>query len=203
MTTPNGPSSPTDGRVGEVVRASTTEFETGCYELYQSPPLGALVVCGEETPIFGVVADSLTESMDPTRPPAPRGAGMASEREVYDDNPQLSRLLSTRFTSLAVGHMSGSDIRWRLAPNPARILSFVRICDDDETRDFSAEVGFLPRLLDARVGSPDEFVAAYLRRCAAVHSDPESFVIRAGKEIAGMLPGQLRRVSAILRTATS
>ncbi len=191
------------GRIGEVVRASTTEFETECYELYQSPALGSLVLCGETAPVFGIVADSVTESLDPTRPPAPRGAGMATESDVYADNPQLSRLLATRFTSLTVGHLDGTDIRWRLAPNPPRILSFVRLCDDDETRDFSAEVSFLPRLLDARVGSPDEFVGAYLRRSAAVHADPEAFVIRAGKELAGMLPGQLRRVTAILRTATA
>ncbi len=204
MSTPEiGHSEASSGRVGEVVRASTTEFETECYELYASPPLGALVICGEEIPVFGIVADSVTESLDPTRPPAPRGASMASEREVYIDNPQLSRLLATRFVSVAVGHMDGSDIRWRLAASPPRILSFVRVCDDDETHDFSVNVGFLPRLLDARIGSPDEFVAAYLRRSAAVHSDPEAFVVRAGKELAGMLPGQLRRVTAILRTATS
>ena len=195
--------SPSPERLGEVVRASTTEFETECYELYQGPALGSLVLCGTENPVFGIVADSVTENLDPTRPPAPRGAGMATESEVYADNPQLARLLATRFTSLAVGHMDGSEIKWRLAPSPPRILSFVRLCDDDETRDFSAEVSFLPRLLDARVGSPDEFVGAYLRRSAAVHADPESFVIRAGKELAGMLPGQLRRVTAILRTATS
>ena len=191
------------GRVGEVVRASTTEFETECYRLYESPPLGSLVACGQSGVVFGVVADAVTESLDPTRPPAARGEGMASEREVYDENPQLDRLLATRFTSVTVGHLEGSEIRWRLAPQPPRILSFVRVCDDDETRDFSAGVDFLPRLLDARVGSADEFVAAYLRRSAATHRDPDAFIVRAGRALAGSLPGQLRRVTAILRTATS
>lgn len=204
MASPNKTPSPSTGdRVGEVIHASTTEFVTECYELYASPALGALVVCGEANPVFGVVADSVTESLDPTRPPAPRGADMATEREVYADNPQLSRLLATRFTSVAVGHTQGTEIRWRLAPTPPRILAFVRVCDDDQVRDFSAEVSFLPRLLDARIGSPDEFAAAYIRRAAATHSDPETFIVRAGKELTGRLPGQLRRVTAILRTATA
>jgi len=30
-------------RVGEVIEASTTEFVTECYELYELPPLGSLV----------------------------------------------------------------------------------------------------------------------------------------------------------------
>ncbi len=43
-------------RLGEVIEASTTEFTTQCYELYESPPLGALVRCGGGPSVMGVVA---------------------------------------------------------------------------------------------------------------------------------------------------
>ena len=63
--------STTSSRVGEVVEASTTEFATQCYELYEAPPLGSLVRCGEEPSVLGVVADIATRSMDPSRRPTP------------------------------------------------------------------------------------------------------------------------------------
>ena len=206
MTTPmEGPQS--DGtpglgeRVGEVVRSSSTEFETQCYRLNCAPAIGALVACGEHDQIFGVVADSVTESLDPSRTLVPKGADLATESEVYSANPQLSRLLATRFTSIAVGHLDAGVIRRRLAPSPPRILSFVRVCSGDEVRDFSASVTFLPDLLGTRVGSPDQVVAAFVRRAAAAHPEPQEFIVRAGKELAGRLPGQLRRLEAILRMA--
>ncbi len=189
------------GRVGEVVRSSSTEFETECYRLNCAPPIGALVACGEDDLIFGVVADSVTESLDPSRTPVPKGADLATESEVYSTNPQLSRLLATRFTSVAVGHLDAGVIRWRLAPSSPRILSFVRVCSGDEVRDFSASVAFLPDLLGTRVGSPDQVAAAFIRRAAASHPEPREFIVRAGKELAVRLPGQLRRVAAILRMA--
>ena len=190
------------GRVGEVVRSSSTEFETQCYRLNCSPAIGALVACGEEDQVFGVVADSVTESLDPSRTLVPKGADLAAESEIYSANPQLSRLLATRFTSVAVGHLDAEVIRWRLAPSPPRILSFVRVCTGEELRDFSASVAFLPDLLGARVGSPDQVAAAFIRRAAAAHLEPQEFIVRAGKELAGRLPGQVRRVAAILRMAS-
>lgn len=189
------------GRVGEVVRSSSTEFETQCYRLNCAPAIGALVACGEDDQIFGVVADAVTESLDPSRTLVPKGAELATESEVYSANPQLSRLLATRFTSVAVGHLEAGVIRRRLAPSPPRILSFVRVCSVEEVRDFTASVAFLPDLLGTRVGSPDQVAAAFIRRAAAAHPRRQEFIVRAGKELAGRLPGQLRRVAAILRMA--
>ena len=190
------------GRVGEVVRSSSTEFETQCYRLNCAPAIGALVACGEDDQIFGVVADSVTESLDPSRTLVPKGAELATESEVYSANPQLSRLLATRFTSVAVGHLEAGVIRRRLSPSPPRILSFVRICSVEEVRDFTASVAFLPDLLGTRVGSPDQVAAAFIRRAAAAHPRQQEFIVLAGKELAGRLPGQLRRVAAILRMAS-
>ena len=199
----NGPDNrPVGGRLGEVVRSSSTEFVTQCYELNRSPSMGSLVTCGEVSQIFGVVGEVATESLDTTRPLVPKGRDLDTEAEVYSANPQLSRLLTTRFTSITVGHAEAGSISWRLAPNPPRPLSFVRECTDEELRAFSASVSFLPGLLSSRVGSPDQVTGAFIRHAASAHPDPEEFVVRAGRELAGRLPGQLRRVAAIIGMAT-
>ena len=158
----------TSRRVGEVVRASTTEFETQCYDLYDAPSLGCLVKCGVASPVYGIVANVSTESLDPVRPPVPRGAAEESEDAVYWNNPQLKRLLATRFQSVAVGHFADGEVRRYLGPSPPRILSFVHTCDTDEVRAFSESLEFLPVLLGSPTGPQDEVIASFLGRPAAL-----------------------------------
>lgn len=82
-------------RVGEVVEATSTAFVAQCYRLYDSPPLGALVRSGSP-PIYAVVAQVTTGPLDASRPVLARGEAAASEEEVFRENPQLERLLTSR-----------------------------------------------------------------------------------------------------------
>ena len=119
-------------RLGEVVEASTTQIIAQCYDLYTAPPLGSLVSCGmsdaaggDGDMIYGIVCEVSTRSIDPGRRPIARGRDEDDEDAVYEANPQLSRLLSTEFNAMVVGHRrDGSLYRW-LAPLPPRIHSFV------------------------------------------------------------------------------
>ena len=88
---------PTDNIIGEVIRATSTEFETQCYELYDFPPLGSLVLSDDENPVFGIVSHSVTESLDPSRTPRPRGPGLEDVKSIYQESPQLNNLLTSRF----------------------------------------------------------------------------------------------------------
>ena len=186
-------------RVGEVVEASTTEFATQCYQLYQSPPLGSLVRSGEQTTVYGIVHEVATRSMDPARHPIPRGRDEDTEEGVHLNNPQLNRLLLTEFRSIVVGYDSEGDIRRHLAPLPPRIHSFVYRCASDELEAFSSSLDFIPILLEASMAAPDEVIAAFLRQAGASHPEPERFSLAAGKELAGHLGGQLRRLNNLLR----
>ena len=94
---------PLSRRVGEVVGANSSSFLGQCYRLYDAPPLGCLVRTSSPE-IYGVVCRVSTEPLDPGRPILARGEDAESEDEVFRENPQLERLLTSRFETLIVGH---------------------------------------------------------------------------------------------------
>ena len=186
-------------RVAEVVEASTIEFTAQCYQLYDAPPLGSLVRCGDDNAVFGIVFEVATRSMDPTRRPIARGRDEETEEAVYLNNPQITRLLLTDFRSAVVGHRSDGDLRRFLAPLPPRIHSFVYRCSDEELRGFSDSLDFMPILFALPVSATDDVVAAFLRLASASHPEPERFLVDAGKELASLMGGQLQRLNSVLR----
>ena len=186
-------------RVGEVIEATTSGLTAQCYQLYDAPPLGALVRSGGDSHVYGVVYEVATRSMDPARRPIARGQDEDSEERVYLNNPQLTRLLFTEFLALVVGHRTNDDVRRYLAPVPPRIYSFVYQCGSEELRTVSSSLDFIPLLLDARISAADDVVASFLRQASACHPDPERFLVGAGKELAANLGGQLHRLNIILR----
>ena len=186
-------------RLGEVVEASTTSFTTQCYRLYEAPPLGSLVRSGNEFPIYGIVHEVFTRSMDPSRRPIPRGMGEDNEESVYLNNPQLNRLLSTEFLSIVVGYKDNGSLRRQPASQPSRIHSFVYQCGMEEVQSFSSFLDFMPILLSAPISAPDDVIASFLRLASQSHPDPESFLIKAGRDLAGNLSGDVRRLNNVLR----
>ena len=195
----NGAAQNTTRRLGEVVEASTTEFTTQCYRLYEAPPLGSLVRSGDANPVYGIVYEVATRSMDAARHPIPRGEDEESEEEVYLNNPQLNRLLLTEFQSMVVGFQSGDGIRRYLAPLPLRIHSFVYQCDGEDMREFSSSLDFLPIILSAQISAPDDVIASFLRQASESHPDSQRFLVGAGKELAVYFAGQLQRLNNVLR----
>jgi len=176
------------------------EFTTQSYRLYEAPPLGSLVRCGDDSPVYGVVYDVANRSMDPARHPIPRGEDEASEEAVYLSNPQLERLLSTELRSITVGHRAEGDLRREPAPAPPRIHSFVYQCDGQELREFSGSLDFLSTLLNSPVaGARDDVIAAFLRQAGAAHPEPRRFMVDAGKELAVLLGGSLPRLNNVLK----
>ncbi|MXY46547.1 MAG: hypothetical protein F4Y44_06070, partial [Chloroflexi bacterium] len=142
-------------RIGEVMNASTSEFTAQCYRLYDAPEIGNLVICGQDAPMYGIVYEATTQSIDPGRAAIPRGMHADSEADVLHDNPQIERLLCTKFSALVVGYRDGDAIR-RYPPLIApRIFSFVRECYDDELAEFSSSHEFLNLLLTAPISTQD------------------------------------------------
>ena len=195
-------------RVGEVVESASDRFVAQCYTLYEAPSLGAFVRAGSEgangdgTPVYGVVYGVSTQSLDPGRPVIARGGDSASEDEVYDANPQLARLLCTRFEAVITGHSAGGSLKQYLPPLPPRIHSFVFECAGDEEREATRSLDFLGLLLGASPFGPgmaDEVIAACLRRASSHQEDPRRFLVGAGKALAAYLSRDLTRLDAILR----
>ena len=187
-------------RVGEVIEASTTEFTTQCYELYELPPLGGLVKTSVgEVELYGIVYHAATTGMEPGRRAIARGKDEPSEEAIYKTNPQLLKLLKSEFSVLVVGHRKSDSICHYLPPQPARIHGFVYLCAPEEVREFSRSFDFLNMLVKASLTVPaDELIAASLRQMSQANEDRHTFLVAAGKELANLLSGQYQQLKAIL-----
>ncbi|MFC2068229.1 hypothetical protein ACFLTP_04405 [Chloroflexota bacterium] len=185
-------------RVGEVIEASTIDFITQCYELYQLPPLGSLMKTGDPES-YGIVYNAATTSLEPGRRPIARGKDEANEAAVYRSHPQLAKLLRSEFRALVVGHRAGDNVYHYLPPQPARIHGFVYPCSPIEIREFSQSFDFLNMLINTQLPLPvDELLSACLRQMSQVHEDRHTFLVAAGRELTILLSGQLNLLKAIL-----
>jgi len=188
-------------RVAEVVEASSAEFVAQCYKLNQAPPLGSLVKTRDELwEIYGVVCNIETHSLDPGRRVVARGEEVETEDQLFRANPQLTKLLSTDFKALVVGHRHGDDLHHYLPPGPAPIHGFVYTCQLEEVTAFTQSLDFLGLLVDARLPfSVDEVIAACLRSASKSYPDSEAFLVKAGRELAGLLGGDSQRLNSVLK----
>ena len=189
-------------RVGEVISANSNSFIAQCYELYGAPSIGCFVRAGSPA-IYGVVCQVRTEPLDPSRPVLARGEGANSEEEVYRDNPQISRLLTSRFDALIVGHLSEENYYQHLPPLPPRVHAFVYTCHPEEVSLFVQNLDFLHLLVRGGASAPDEVIGACVQEASAASSDSQDLMIRAGRVLASELSADLPRLNAILRRITS
>ncbi len=185
-------------RVGEVIGADSSCLQVQCYELYGAPPLGSLVEVSESA-VYAVVQSVRTEPLDPVRPVLARGRHAATVDEVYQDNPQIERLLTTRFEALVAGHTSQGKSRQLLPPVPPRIHDFVSRCSPARVAEFTGNMDFLRLLLNSGQSLADEVVVACLREAALCHPDQQAFLVRAGRALAAELPSNVARLGVILR----
>lgn len=193
----------TDGRLGEVIEASSTTFTAQCHRLGEPPCLGALVKTVEhDVHIYAVVYNASTGSLDPGRRFVALGQEEETEAGVYRSHPELDQLLRTDFEALVVGHREGKALRQYLPPRPARIHAFVHLAPDDDLRSFTESLHFLPVLTTAQVPTRDDALAACLRLASRAHQDPAAFLVRAGKEIANLLARDTQRLNNVLRQLT-
>lgn len=187
-------------KIGEVIEAHTSGYTAQSYELFNCPPLGSLVKNKDgDLELYGIVHSAQTEGIDPTRKPIARGKDAESEESMYEENPQLIKLLRSDFSVIIIGHKDASGVKHYLPPHPARIHSFVCLCNEEETRKFSSSFGFLHILTQASLNVPlEEIIGASLRNMGKAHEDSRAFLVKAGKELASILSGDINRLKAIL-----
>jgi hypothetical protein len=185
-------------RVGEVVESTSTSFLAQCYQLDGAPALGGLVRT-DSPDIYGVVGGVTTEPLDSARPVLARGEDAASEEEVIHDNPQLARLLTSRFEVFIAGHIEDGVIRQYLPPRPPRVHSFVYLCSPQEISRFTLRLDLLRLLLNSGVPHADEIVGACIRESAPSHGQPAEFLSHACRTLAVELSGDVARLNSILR----
>jgi hypothetical protein len=183
-------------KIAEVIEAGTAQFTAQCYELYEVPALGSLVKTGD---IYGIVCHAETAGIEPGRKPVARGREEASEEAVYQSSPQLLKLLRSEFTAVAAGYKEGEKLYQYLPPQPARIHSFIYLCQPEEVKEFSKNFSFLNILVNAALPVPnEECIAATLRQMSKTQEDSRAFLVAAGKELANLLSNDFMRLKNIL-----
>ena len=194
----SSPGSQLHTRVGEVVESSSQVFTAQCYQLYQAPPLGTLVKTLSPD-IYGVVSHISTGSLYSGRPVVARGEEEESEEDIYRSNPQLARLLCTRFDAAIAGYQTDGRVEQALPPLPPHIHGFVYQCEPGEIRSFAQHLRFLRLLLGPSFPTGDDVAAAFLLQASATCDDSRGFLVHAGKALAAELSTELPRLNALLR----
>lgn len=185
-------------KVGEVVASNTHNLTVQCYHLYESPPFGA-VVNTENPTTYSVVSTISTDSLDPGRPVIARGNNEEHQEDIYNHNPQLSKLLFTRFEAIVIGHVEDKKIVQGLPPIPPPIHAFVYTSTSNDLESLANSLEFLRILSNSAIPSVDEIIISCLQIISRQIPEGERFLIRAGKVLALNLQGQLTRLNSILR----
>lgn len=186
-------------RVGPGTETLALPVDWDPFETRPQPP--ALHASGEPT-IYGVVAFAETGALEAGRPLTAFGL---DEAELLAQQPQIYELLATRFVAVCIAHSLGDgQLRPYLPPRPPRPHARVFVCEDAEVRCVFERLDFLRSLLQtARTDvSPDALVAAVLRGAWRAHNGSQDFLLRAGRELAALLPQEYDRLRALVGQIT-
>jgi hypothetical protein len=193
-------------RIGEVIESSTTRFTAGAYELLAAPPFGSLVRAqsrSEGMAVYGLVYEIRTGSKEPGGRAVMRGRTYSGrnlyDAEIYHEHPDLAEVLQTEFAAITVGFCDGGRCFQYLPPHPPPVHYSVYPCSDGELADFSESGDFFRAVLFAAQIPSDELLAATIRAAARARADSREYLVRAGRELAGLLKDDYDRLTAILR----
>jgi hypothetical protein len=150
--------------------------------------------------IYGVVYHAETGALEAGRPLTAFGL---NEAELRREQPHIYELLATRFSAVLIAH-AGPDgsIRPYLPARPPRPHSRVFTARDDETHRLTERLDYLRPLLTGNMTGAtfpaEELVAALLRNAWRARGGDEAFLLRAGRELAALLPSDYDRLRAIV-----
>jgi hypothetical protein len=160
------------------------------------PVPGSLPSGMPEGTLYALVCAASTGSAEPGRRPTAYGL---DEQQLRAEQPQIFDLLATEFAALHIGFAEGERVRPYLPPYPPRLHAFVTACSPGEVCALTAAPDFLRFLLAAPgEAGADELIAASLRHAYRCRNADFTFLVRAGKQLAGLLRDDPDRLTAIL-----
>ncbi len=128
----------------EIIESSLQTFTGQCWAWDNSPQFGSLVIVENGLkPIFGLVYQIQTGSMEPGRYPFPY---QKTHAELMAEQPQIFEFLKTSFSCLALGYQEKGKIHYLMPPEPPKIHSFLALASDEHNRAFFAKNSYLPLL---------------------------------------------------------
>ena len=194
----NGKAPPVPEHVGEVVESSTTELIAEACQLHGAPSFGRFVRVESDVPIFAIVYNVFTHSIEPNRRPMAYGK---TEEELRLEQPQIFELLRTEFQALVLGYLDDGDPVHILPPQPARIHSFVHECEAADVQRFTGNCDFLRSVINTTSVPTDELLVAALRYAYKAHGHSMDYLVEMGKELSRLLRDDYDRLSSIIRRA--
>ncbi len=184
--------------VGEVIESSTAQLVAESVRLNGAPAFGQFVrVETEPGSVLGVVHNTRTQSLEANRRPSAYGK---SEEELRLEQPQIFELLRTHFDVSVLGYLDGSHPVLAYPPQPARIHSFVYLCEPNQVMALTSSQQLLRSVLDAPGLPTDELLLAILCHGLDVRDDASQmeYVLRAGKGLSRLLRDDYDRLGALV-----
>lgn len=188
--------------VGRVLRASTTGFDCGTRgsKIDEMHTFGAFV----KVPITEderACAIGLIYAIRIDDDPLARELVMAS----YIDNNALldqreNRMVPVEICVINVGYMVEGAMVHSLPPRPPMSLCEVSLCSSQEVYDFTRRMDYFRLVLGAKEVPSDELMAAALRYASFAYPENEryAFLVRCGRNLAGLLSHDLKRLAHVL-----
>lgn len=125
----------------EIIESSLSGWTAQSWQWNRFPIFGSLVtVETQHRNLFGLVYQTQTGSMDPTRYPFPY---QKTEQELLAEQPQIFEFLKTTFMSMTVGYLEHGRMIYLLAPEPAHIHAFVSEASKEQSAEFFSSEQFL------------------------------------------------------------
>ena len=187
--------------IGEVVESSTPQVTVACHTLFEAPAFGALVKAamrGQAGWVYALVYDVATGSEPPGATVTVRGSATLRDEAVYQAYPDLKEIMRTRFSALTVGFKGAGGIHQYLPPQPPPLHFSVYVCDDEEVRAFTEQLGYLRTILTNMEIPADELAAATIRQARLSRPTDPTYALRAGRQLALYLKEEYDRLRAIL-----
>lgn len=182
--------------IGEVIESSTSQFVAETRELNGAPPFGSFIKTGGMFPIFGLVFNVCTHSIEPNRRATAYGL---TEQQLREEQPQIFELLKTEFEAVIIGYGDDRGPRQVLPPQPPGIHSFVFPCTESEVKALTNNGDFLRCILCGGRLPADDLVIASVRNAWAARAFDMPYLVRIGKDLCRLIRDDYDRLSSIMR----
>jgi hypothetical protein len=191
-----------DDPIGYVLRASTAGFSLGAsVSQIGKPAFGSVVKAqsrgDDRTIVYGLLYDMHIDDDPMVRQLVLADA--VSEETIRDQHHH--RIVPVEMSILSVAYRDSVSIRHSLPPRPPLSLDPVFLCNPEEIREITDRFDYFRLVLTNSQVPAEQLLAANLLIAAGTRPESEQydFLVRAGREAARLLTGDMGRLDNLLR----
>jgi len=195
-------------RIGEIIETMSTGFVAESFELNRPPALGSLVIvrlpaevrgASAGMDLYAVVTYGRTAGLDPSRRAVCRSTDTVYDQAIYQEHPELKRILRTEFGAALVGFFADGQVLQHLPAQPPPLHFSVQTALAEEVRRFTDRLHYL-RLLLTISGevSPLQVMAANVREVYRHRGNDRIWLDAAAREIATLLKNDHEALLTVL-----